>query len=185
MQGRRNPLRSHEINQKRISQQEPLRLQSHFCLLLLCQDSRRQAQSSAREMAVEFIPLNAHTLKVLSDPALRSFLHLDPHVSVALRLKRGRCRWSRVNSRAPSESTETSETSLSATSEKVTYYDMTKVVEIAENTRSIVRSLKRNDARIQQRISSKYGKRRSERVKQIIHRVTKEIVTEARRTTRP
>jgi putative transposase len=66
--------------------------------------------------------------------------------------------------------------------ERVTYYDMTKVVQIAENTRSIVRSFKRNDVRIRQSISSKYGRRRSERVKQIIHGVTQQIVQEAKAT---
>jgi putative transposase len=64
--------------------------------------------------------------------------------------------------------------------EKVTYYDMTKVVEIADNTKSIVRSFKRNDVRIRQSISSKYGRRRSERTKQIIHGVTKQIVQKAK-----
>ena len=64
--------------------------------------------------------------------------------------------------------------------EKVTYYDMTKIVEIAENARSIVRSFKRDDVRILRSISSKYGRRRSERVKQIIHGVTKQIVQEAK-----
>jgi len=63
---------------------------------------------------------------------------------------------------------------------KVTYYDMTKVVEIAENARSVVRSFKRDDVRIRRLISSKYGTRRSERVKQIIHGVTKQIVQEAK-----
>jgi putative transposase len=64
--------------------------------------------------------------------------------------------------------------------EKVTYFDMTKAVKIADNTRDVVRSFKRDDVRVQQSISSKYGKRRSERVKQIIHGVTKLIVKGAK-----
>ena len=44
--------------------------------------------------------------------------------------------------------------------EQVTYYDVSKVVEIAENTRSIVRSFKRNDVRIRREIAAKYGRRR-------------------------
>jgi putative transposase len=64
--------------------------------------------------------------------------------------------------------------------QKVTYYDMAKAVEIAESTRKIVGSFKRNDARIRRLISSKYGMRRSERVKRIIHGVTKQIVHEAK-----
>jgi len=64
--------------------------------------------------------------------------------------------------------------------EKVTYFDMTKAVKIADNTRGVVRSFKRDDVRVRQSISSKYGKRRSERVKQIIHGVTKRIVNGAK-----
>jgi putative transposase len=57
---------------------------------------------------------------------------------------------------------------------------MAKAVEISENTRSIVGTFKRSDARVLQSISSKYGRRRSERTKQIIHGVTKQIVQEAK-----
>jgi putative transposase len=65
-------------------------------------------------------------------------------------------------------------------SDQVTYYDMSKIVEIAENTKSVVKSFRRNDVRIRQTISSKYGRRRIERVRQIIHRVTKRVVLEAK-----
>ena len=65
--------------------------------------------------------------------------------------------------------------------EQVTYYDVSKAVEIAETTRSIVRSFKRNDVRIRKEIAAKYGQRRQERVRQILNRVSKSIVAEARR----
>ncbi len=78
------------------------------------------------------------------------------------------------------ESTGTFATLQSGNDEKVTFYDMTKTVEIAENTRRIVGSFKRDDARIRRLISSKYGRRRRERVRQIIHGVTKRIVRKAK-----
>jgi hypothetical protein len=43
-------------------------------------------------------------------------------------------------------------------------YDMEKAVQIAENTRGIVKSLKRNDARIRKKLVAKYGRRREDRV---------------------
>jgi len=51
---------------------------------------------------------------------------------------------------------------------------------IAKNIQEIVGSLKRNDARMRRIISSKYGMRRRERVRQIIHGVTKRIVQDAK-----
>jgi putative transposase len=47
-------------------------------------------------------------------------------------------------------------------------------------TRQIMRSFKRNDIRIRKVLASKYGRKSSERVKQILHRVSKEIVSLAR-----
>lgn len=61
---------------------------------------------------------------------------------------------------------------------------MGKAVEIAENTGSTVRSFKRSDLRIRTRIASKYGGRRSERVRQIIHEVTRQVIEEAKATKR-
>jgi putative transposase len=66
--------------------------------------------------------------------------------------------------------------------EQVTYYDVSKIVEIAENTRSIIRSFKRDDVRTRREIASKYGKRRQERTRQILNIVSKRIVSEARRS---
>jgi putative transposase len=129
----------------------------------------------------EFIPLTAHTLSVLSDTTLRasSFTLTSASLSICI---------SKETNVEPRELTGTIGIDRNlrnltvGNEERVTYYDMTKVVQIAENTRSIVRSFKRADIRIRQRISSKYGRRRSERVKQIIHGVTRQIVQEAKAT---
>ncbi|MDA4131823.1 MAG: transposase, partial [Thaumarchaeota archaeon] len=121
---------------------------------------------------------NAHTLRVTSDTTLRlnSFILTETSLSI--------CVSKEVEvEREPTNTLGIDRNLRNLTvgnDEKVTYYDMTKVVKIAENTRSIVRSVKRNDLRILQSISSKYGRRRSERVKQIIHGVTKQIVREAK-----
>jgi putative transposase len=58
-------------------------------------------------------------------------------------------------------------------------YDLSEAVDIAENTRSIMRSVKRNDARIRRILYQKYGKRRKRRTNQLLHRLTKAIIQNA------
>jgi putative transposase len=64
----------------------------------------------------------------------------------------------------------------------VVQFDLSKAVDIAENTRSIIRSFKRNDVRIRRKLYRKYGTRRKRRVDQLLHRVTKAIVQHAKQS---
>lgn len=64
--------------------------------------------------------------------------------------------------------------------EIVIQYDLSKATQIAENTRGIVGSFKRNDIRIRKKIASKYGRRKSNRIKQLLHRLSKIVVQRAR-----
>jgi putative transposase len=68
--------------------------------------------------------------------------------------------------------------------EKMTQYNLSKAVDIAENTRSIVRSFKRNDVRIRKKIAGKYGKRRKNRIGQLLHHLSKQVVTNAKKEKR-
>jgi len=61
----------------------------------------------------------------------------------------------------------------------VTYFDTTKVVAIMDNARSVARSFKRSDVRIRRILSSKHGKRRSERTRQFLNLVSKKVVKDA------
>ena len=63
---------------------------------------------------------------------------------------------------------------------EVIQYDLSKAADIAENTRSIMRSFRRNDARIVRNLASKYGRRRNNRVKQLLHKVSKFVVQKAK-----
>jgi putative transposase len=63
----------------------------------------------------------------------------------------------------------------------VMQYGLSKAVDIAENTRSIVRSFRRNDVRIRKRIADKYGKRRHNRINQLLHHVSKDVITKAKK----
>jgi putative transposase len=65
-------------------------------------------------------------------------------------------------------------------SECVVLYSMRKAVKITQNTRSIVSSFRRNDLRIRQKLSSKYGKRRKNRINQLLHKTSKSIVQDAK-----
>jgi putative transposase len=127
----------------------------------------------------EYIHLNPHILRILSEAALRirSFTLTTSSLSICI---------SKEIAAEPEKLTSTIGVDRNlrnltvGNEEKVTYYDITKVVEIIDNTKDIVRSLRRNDVRIRRLISAKYRKRRSERMKQIIHGVTKQIVQQAK-----
>ncbi len=62
--------------------------------------------------------------------------------------------------------------------DKTTIYDLQKCNEIIDNTKSIYKSLNINDHRIRKKIYAKYGNRRKNRVNQILHKVSKNIVNE-------
>jgi putative transposase len=57
------------------------------------------------------------------------------------------------------------------------HYDLSETLRIASTTMHIVASFKRDDARIRTGIASKYGQRRTARTGQLLHNVTKTIVT--------
>jgi putative transposase len=61
-------------------------------------------------------------------------------------------------------------------------YDLSKAVDIAENTRSMVRSFRRNDVRKERKLYQNYGLRRKRRTNQLLHRLTKAIVFRARKS---
>lgn len=67
------------------------------------------------------------------------------------------------------------------TSNNVVQYDLSKAVDIAENTRSIVKSFYRNDVRIRRRIAGKYGRRRHDRINQLLHCLSKDVVARAKK----
>ena len=66
-------------------------------------------------------------------------------------------------------------------SSRAVQFTLKKLEEIERTTRGIVWSFRRNDVRIRKMISAKYGKRRSERVKRILHHVSRAIVEDAKR----
>ncbi|WP_187147568.1 IS200/IS605 family accessory protein TnpB-related protein [Candidatus Nitrososphaera gargensis] len=64
--------------------------------------------------------------------------------------------------------------------ENIVQYDLSKTIDIADNTRSIIRSFKRNDIRVRRKLYGKYGKRRKNRINQLLHHVSKVVVQSAK-----
>lgn len=126
----------------------------------------------------EQIPLVNHTMKVLSDSTLRvcSFVLTERSLSL--------CISKDVEEMEELASTVGVDRNLEniavGNSEHVTFYDTREVVRIGQVTKEIVKSFKRNDHKIRERIASKYGIRRKRRVIQILHRISKAIVQSAK-----
>ncbi|MFI5420373.1 MAG: zinc ribbon domain-containing protein, partial [Nitrososphaerales archaeon] len=124
------------------------------------------------------VPLSKHTLEAISDRGItvRSFTITRDTLSLSIRKE--------VNYHAPK-----SFFGIDRNASNVTYgnlrraiqFDLKKAEEVARSTRQIVRSFKRNDVRVRRKLSAKYGRRRSDRVNQLLHRVSKTIVEDARR----
>jgi len=64
--------------------------------------------------------------------------------------------------------------------QQVKQYDLSKAADIADSIRSIVKSFKRNDVRIRKKLYSKYSQRRKNRIGQLLHHVSKQVVKEAK-----
>ncbi|MDA4135385.1 MAG: transposase [Thaumarchaeota archaeon] len=130
------------------------------------------------ERRFERVSLNAHTLAVMLQPGVkvRSFTLTERSLSLCI---------AKEVEEVPVQSVVGVDRNLRnvtvGNAEQVTYYDVSHVVEIAENTRGIMRSFKRNDVRIRKRLAEKYGRRRQERIRQILNRASKNVVTEAKR----
>jgi putative transposase len=125
------------------------------------------------------IALNSHVRQVLSDPSLtvRSITLIASNtVSI--------CYSKEVAEEIECTSIEGVDRNLGnltvGNARRIVQYDLSKAVSIAENTRSVVRSFKRNDARIRRKIAGKYGQRRRNRVNQLLHYVSKSVVQKAK-----
>ena len=123
------------------------------------------------------IPLNPHTVEVLAEPnvTVRSFTLTPESISLSIRKD--------VEPMAEIAGWVGVDRNLNnltvGDTEEVTYYDMSKTARVAETTRWIIRSFRRNDTRIRTALTGKYGERRKNRVRQLIHKVSKRIVEEA------
>lgn len=63
----------------------------------------------------------------------------------------------------------------------IVQYSVDKLVQIAENTRSVTRAFRRNDVRIRRRLLRKHGQRRKNRTNQLLHKLSKIVVQRAKK----
>ena len=123
------------------------------------------------------ISLNKHTLDAISAVGIqiRSFIITSDSLSLSVRRD--------VTNYIPRSFYGIDRNASNLTygdSKHAVQFGLKKVESIARTTRQIVRSFKRNDVRMRKNLFTKYGKRRSERVEQILHHVSKAIVSDAR-----
>lgn len=120
--------------------------------------------------------LNKHVLGVLSEPGvkMRSFTLTPFTVSlcVSKEVEEVKCYGTGGVDRNLRSLTYGNE-------DRVVQYDLSKAVVIADTTRSILASFRRNDVRIRRRIASKYGRRRRNRTVHLLHHATRQLVNEA------
>ena len=125
------------------------------------------------------IILNRHTQQILSDKLLKvkSFVITPDSISLCIQkeVKEVKC-----------DNTIGIDRNLRNVTvgnhEKVTMYDMDDLPKITYRTRQTISSFKRNDHRIRQKIYSKLGNRRARRIKQFLNRISKDIVSKARKS---
>ncbi|MGA3109029.1 MAG: transposase [Candidatus Bathyarchaeia archaeon] len=126
---------------------------------------------------VKAIPLNTHTVQTLAEPKIRARSFTLSRESLSI------CIGKEVESVVELTGVVGVDRNLNnltvGNSDAVTYYEMSKASEIAKTTRDIVRSFKRNDTRTRSAITGKYGERRKNRVRQLLHRVSKRVVESA------
>jgi putative transposase len=124
----------------------------------------------------EIIPLNIHMLRTLAEPEVRTCSFTLTKESLSLCISKD---VEPVKVICPLGMDRNLNNLTVGNSDMITYYDMSKVTEIAETTRDIGRSFKRNDTRIRTVIAGKYGERRRNRIGQLLHKVSKQIVDSA------
>ena len=123
------------------------------------------------------VPLNNYVRKVLSNPLLkiRSFTLTPQSVSICYSKEVEVIECTNI------EGVDRNLGNLTVGDcQQVKQYELSKAVEIAENTRSIMKSFKRNDVRVRRKLYGKYGKRRKNRINQLLHHVSKAVVQSAK-----
>ena len=123
------------------------------------------------------LQLNPHTARILSEPGVRvrSFTLTSESLSI--------CVCKDVEPMKNVTGVVGIDRNLNnvtvGNSQEVTYYDMSKASRIGKTTTDVIRFLKRNDFRICTAVTHKYGRRRKNRVTQLLHALSKQVVETA------
>lgn len=123
------------------------------------------------------VPLNAHTNKILADESVqvRSFTLTSDSLSI--------CYAREIKETCPPETVIGVDRNLgnitAGNHDKIVQYKVDKLVQIGKDSRSAMRAFRRNDTRIGKKLAQKYGSRKRNRIHQLLHKVSKAIVSQA------
>lgn len=122
------------------------------------------------------IRLNAHTLRALSDANARSVTITPSTVSVSYRREVAGVKpegWVGVDLNLNNVTT-------ASTDHQARTFDLSEVTVIKRTYRHLKRRLRRNDSRIRRVVYRKFGMRQSNRVKPLLHNVSRALVNDAK-----
>jgi putative transposase len=125
------------------------------------------------------VMLNAHVIRILNEPniEIRSVTLTHERVSV--------CYAKEVEPIRPRGligiDRNLKNLTLADSDGRVMRNDLARATEVKALYSEIRSHMRRNDMRIRQQVTSKYGRRQSEKVKQILHHASKQIVMDAKR----
>ena len=125
------------------------------------------------------IPLNAHTLRVLSEPGIqvRSVTLTNKELSISYAKE-----VQPIQPRGLIAIDRNLNNLTTANSDgQVTRRNLAKATEVKALYREIRSHVQRNDLRIRRRVAGKYGRKQREKVKQILHHISKQVVLDAKR----
>ncbi len=122
------------------------------------------------------IPLNSHIQQLLSDKSLkvRSFVITPDSISLCIQKE--------VNEIIPENAIgidrNLRNVTISTNSGSI-MYKTNKLLSIKENTSHIISSFRRYDVRVKKHYQQRLGNRRSRRIQQFLHKISKDIVSRA------
>jgi len=125
-----------------------------------------------------YVSLNKHTLKVLSEPNLKlgSITLTASTVSISFSKETAEiepCGYIGIDRNLDNVTTASS-------NNKVTKYDLSKATRIKATYRKVKSNFKRSDVRVRRQLFRKYGEKQRNKVNQILHSVSKNIVQKAK-----
>ena len=126
------------------------------------------------------IPLNHHTLQILCDPRLgtrsvtltATTMTITYHKDVPTLKPNGLMAIDR----------NLDNVTVATSNGSIIRHSLAEATEIKATYREVKSHLNRNDTRVKQRVHAKYGVRQSNRVNQVLHRTSKQIITEAKQS---
>jgi putative transposase len=125
-----------------------------------------------------YIPLNKHTLNVLSEPNLKlgSVTLTASTVSISFSKETAEIE----PSGCIGIDRNLDNVTITSSDGEILAYDLSKATRIKAVYREVKRHFKRNDVRIRRRIFQKYGEKQRNKINQILHHVSKSIVEKAK-----